>query len=1395
MAQGFPLPPPLSLSQPDSLAAPWKAWRRQWDNYTIATGLNEKTEEIQVATLLTCLGPEALSVLDGLCPNESDQKKLSIVLAKFEEFCVGTKNETFERYKFNSRNQENGEPIELYVAELRKLAKSCNYRDLEESLIRDRVVLGVPDVSIRKRLLQELDLNLAKAVAVVKAHEATQKQMRSIDADNGSEVHAVHRRPNVVARRAAAPVSGRDNTTPRECKFCGRVHPFKKENCPAWGKSCQACGGRNHFAMKCRNAEVRLIDPDALGDADEQLRPRQTENTLTLDIGAVSARDSGKLFAHLLLGSDHLQKFQLDTGATANIIPQHVYKKACRDHHMTRLKPCDISLVMFNKSTTKVMGKALIEVLNPKNGARYEVEFLVVREDFTPLIGVKTLQTMNLIEVKSENIAIVNDEEKKENEKTHEKEEATENHEDVFKKSRKAEEKDCNKVNLPAKELYSLYSDVFTGVGKLPGKLRIQTDESVRPVQLPARSVAEAVKEEVKDELDRLVKDGIISPVSEPTEWVSAMVVVKKPTKGIRICIDPKPLNKAIKRNHYPLPTVEDLTPALAKAKVFSVCDAKSGYWHVELDTNSSYLTTFATPWGRYRWRRLPFGLCLASEEFQRRLNLALEGLEGVMAIADDILVYGIGTSYSDAVEDHDRKLTCLLERCRQVGLKLNIEKMKLRQKEVKYMGHMFTAHGLRADPDKIKAVMNMPAPDDRKGVQRILGLVNYLQRFAPNLAEASAPLRALLKKENAFIFEEEVHGQALEKIKKIITRDPVLHYYDVSADVVVQVDSSCHGLGACLMQGGHPVAYASRALNETEKNYAQIEKEMLAIVYGLNKFERYTLGKKTTVESDHKPLETIIKKELVNAPKRLQRMLLQLQKYDFEVIYKRGQEMYVADTLSRAHGAETSEDKAKEHVCPVEDVSADEVEIRSINALEDIPVSENTTQLIQHATREDEDLQHMMQLIKNGWPSSKQLLPDQLRPYYSIKEELPTRGGLVFRGEKIVIPKSIRPAMKEKVHSSHIGLQGCLRRAREVIYWPGMSQELENFISRCSTCMEYGRKQPQEELKPHDVPQRPWQNIACDMMEFNGRSYLVTVDTYSDFIECDRLSDKRSNEVVRVLKSQMARHGIAEKVMTDNGPPFNSSEFRQFAKTYEFRHQTSSPGYPQSNGKAESAVKILKNLMVKANADGRDVYLALLDWRNTPTEGIGNSPAQRLFGRRTRTLLPTSSQLLEPETVRGVPNKLAGRQRKQAAYYNKGARNLPWLSEGDHVYMAPAPGQSKWKSASVIKYLGNRSYLVKTDDGGGLYRRNRRHLRQVARQADYQRQTTVTGPTLGGARPAHGGARPRHGGTAAAHSVAEDEYMYIPVPSSSFRSETKPSQHRSHIQTNRSPYRKPGLL
>ena len=1058
---------------------------------------------------------------------------------------------------------------------------------------------------------------------------------------------------------------------------------------------------------------------------------------LSLDVGAISDRSvSDKIFAHLLLGNDHLQKFQLDTGATANIIPQHVYKKACRDQKLSKLRPCATSLVMFNKSTTKPIGKVNMDVMNPKNGLNYNVEFLIVREDLSPLIGSKTLQEMSLIRVRTENIATL---------ESQEESEAPQSKED----------------------LHTRFQDVFTGIGKLPGKLHIQTDKTKPPVQLATRSVPEALKKEVKAELDRMEREGIVEPVSEPTEWISGMVAVQKSNKKIRICIDPKPLNRVIKRNHFPLPTIEDIIPELTEAKVFTVCDAKSGYWHVELDEESSYLTTFGTPWGRFRWKRLPFGICLASEEFQRRLNLALQGLDGVRPIADDILVYGVGRTREEATKDHDRKLICLLDRCRKVGIKLNFEKLKLRQSEVKYMGHMFTADGLRADPEKISAVINMPPPEDRKGVQRILGLVNYLQRFSPRLAEASAPLRALLKRENIFINEENVHGRALEQIKQIITRDPVLKYYNVNEEVVVQVDASHHGLGACLMQNEQPVAYASRSLTDTERNYAQIEKEMLAIVYGLNKFERYTLGKEVTVESDHKPLEAILKKELTRAPKRLQRMMLSLQKYQFQVVYKKGQEMYLADTLSRAHEESTESNAPTDHVCHIkETVSADELEVRDINITEWLPVSRVTKELVEEATSRDKTLQDVQQMIQHGWPAEKNRVPGHLRQYYNVKDELTIRDGLVLKGERLCVPEAAKQKLKERLHSSHIGLQGCLRRAREAIFWPGMNQELESYISKCTICMAHGSKQRKETLKSHEVPERPWQNIACDLMDFQGHSYLVTVDVYSDFIEVDRLINKRASDIVRLLKIQMARHGIPDKVMSDNGPPFNSAEFRSFSQLYEFKHVTSSPGYPQSNGKAESAVKILKSLMVKAQEDSRDPYLALLDWRNTPTEGIGSSPAQRLLGRRTKTLLPTSSRLLMPETIRGVPSKLVERQQKQATYYNRGARDLKPLSVGDNVYIAPAPGKHKWISGVVTRCLENRSYLVRTHSAG-TYRRNRRHLRLVL--------PGETWTTTDKSRSAAGS--------------SNDEYLYIPVPHTGIQEEqlTQPASRRGAALPTRS--------
>ena len=297
----------------------------------------------------------------------------------------------------------------------------------------------------------------------------------------------------------------------------------------------------------------------------------------------------------------------------------------------------------------------------------------------------------------------------------------------------------------------------------------------------------------------------------------------------------------------------------------------------------------------------MPFGISPPPEEFQRLVDQALEGLEWIVPIFDDILLFGVGETEAAAISDHDQKLKSLLKRCRSKGIKLNKDKLTLCKTEVSFMGHLISSTGLKPDPAKVQGNVQMPTTENKHDVKRILDMINYLQKFAPNLSATTAPLRELLKENNQFHWDDQVQGLSFDRVKHMLSQAPVLKFFDPSAPVEFQCDESDSGLGACLLQQGQPVAYASRALTDTEINYAQIEKEMLAIVFAAERFEQFIYGRPVKVDTDHKPLESIFKKNLNCAPKRLQRMLLTLQKFDLTVYYKRGTEMYLADTLSLA--------------------------------------------------------------------------------------------------------------------------------------------------------------------------------------------------------------------------------------------------------------------------------------------------------------------------------------------------------------------------------------------------------------------------------------------------------------------------------------------------------------
>ena len=405
---------------------------------------------------------------------------------------------------------------------------------------------------------------------------------------------------------------------------------------------------------------------------------------------------------------------------------------------------------------------------------------------------------------------------------------------------------------------------------------------------------------------------------------------------------------------------------------------------------------------------------------------------------------------------------------------------------------------------------------------------------------------------------------------------------------------------------------YASRSLTAAEKNYAQIEKELLAIAYGCTKFHQYVYGKKVNVQTDNKPLEALFKKSLFQAPQRLQRMMLRLQRYDLQVEYEPGKNLFIADTLSRAPEVSNETTASRK----------DEFEVLT---LENLPVSEVKLEQFKDATRKDLTLQKLKTTVISGWPERKSQVDPELREYWNIKEEISVCDDLLLRNDKLIVPSSLREEMLSQIHSSHLGIEKCKRRARDVLFWPRMNQQIADMVSKCNTCNMYRNSQAKEPLKCHELPERPWQKIAVDLFELDKQEYVVMVDYYSKFFEVSHLPNSKSKTVINHIKPQLARYGIPEVIVSDNGPEFSSHAFAEFAREYGFKHITSSPRYPQSNGLAERTVQTAKNLMKKAKVERKDFQFGLLDYRNTPIEEIGLSPAQMFMGRRTRTKLPTT--------------------------------------------------------------------------------------------------------------------------------------------------------------------------
>ena len=614
-----------------------------------------------------------------------------------------------------------------------------------------------------------------------------------------------------------------------------------------------------------------------------------------------------------------------------------------------------------------------------------------------------------------------------------------------------------------------------------------------------------------------------------------------------KICIDPRDLNKAVKRQHFPLLTIEEVVSRIPNAKIFSKLDATSGFWQLQLDDQNSKLCTFNTPFGRYRYLRLPFGVKCASELYQSVISQMIEDIEGTEVIMDDILIW------DRTMAEHDQRLKRVLNKAREYNLKLSPSKCEFRKSEITYIGHTLSSEGLKPDSDKLRAVEQMKAPTNKKELQTFLGFVQYLAKFLPNMSDVSAPLRQLLHKEVEWHWENE-QEKSFQTLKKMCTNAPVLAYFDETKPIVLTVDSSSKGLGAAIVQDGKPIAYASSALSETQQRYSQIEKETLAIVFGCKKFHQYIYGQKVVVESDHKPLQSIFKKGIHEMPARLQNFLFQLQKYDLDIVLKPGKTMFLADYLSRFYLEETND-------TVVEDMNVNEIYLLSY-----MSVSPHKREKIKQATMKDREMTLLHDVTVRGWPETKVQLPAELKTYWNYRDVISSIDGLMFKGLKLIFPKELRNEMLEKIHSSHLGMVKCKSRAREVLFWPSMNSDIEVKVSRCAICALNQPQNPEEPLIPTEIPDRPWSKIGVDLFEFKGQHYLMSVDYFSKWPEINKLDNVSSKNVIQYMKGQFSRSGIPDSVMSDNRPQFASTEFRKFAQEYEFSKVTPSPGFAFSN-------------------------------------------------------------------------------------------------------------------------------------------------------------------------------------------------------------------------------------
>lgn len=1220
--------------------AEWPDWKKRFSRFRTATKLDKEDGPVQVSTLVYALGKEAENILSSFSyEDEEDESDYDVVLAKFDAYFIPRRNVIHERACFNQRVQRPGERAETFIRSLYELSEHCDFGTTREEHIRDRIVVGILDKTLSQRLQLIPSLTLDKTVQEVRQSEEVKAQVDQ----QGERACAIQE----VAQRHSSGGGARTKwRRPQRDKPRDRDGDSEHRKCGRCGKTQHSqqdkCPARKSTCNRCGKSGhwERVCKSRLVSEVTE------AEGQGQYFLGSVDSTpyDDDDWTVSLNIGSSEPINFKIDTGADCCIISETVFKTLQPKRVLHTAK----KVLSGPGGGLNCLGQFITQA--SYKGQTYTFRLYVIRgASVNSLLSRPVALAMGLV-----------------------------------------------------RRVYEISSDQEFGLLKTqPVKIVLQEDAQPYAV-CTARRVPIPLLSAVKEELERMVANDIIETVTEPTEWCAAMVPVPKKSGKARICVDLKKLNKAVKRERLILPTAEEMTAKLGGSTVFSSLDAASGFWQIPLDKDSQRLTTFITPFGRYCFKRLPFGITSAPEIFQRKMLETLEGLQGVAVYMDDIIVHG------GDMKEHDERLQKVMERLESAGLKLNTEKCVLRKGELHFLGQVINRDGVRCDPAKVSAINELDPPENVHELKRALGMVNYLGKYVPDLATVGQPMYELLKSDSVWMWGP-AQQSAFEKIKELLTTSPTLVYYDVHKPTMVSADASSYGIGGVLLQlhgeDWRPVAYCSRRLTDAETRYAQIEKECLASVWACERFEMYLYGLPAfKLITDHKPLIPLMNsRDLDNVPIRCQRLLMRLMRFNLEAEFAPGKTLVVADMLSRSpqRGTEHNRDSHTDVECYVAAV------------ISSVPASPRKMDMIRAETAADEQLQEVIRYIQKGWPEHIAHTHSCVREYFPVRNELSVHDGLVVRGSRIVIPEKMRSDTLERIHEGHQGLSKCRDRANTSVWWPGIASQITHRVENCMYCREQRRAQSREPLLSTPLPDRPWLKIGIDLCEHEKENFLVIADYYSRYLEILHMPTTTSTQVALKLRATFARFGIPEEVVSDNGPQFSSEAFRDLAREMDFKHTTSSPHNPQGNGHAERAVQTAKRILRQ-----EDPLLALMIYRSSPHSSTGVSPAELLMGRKIRTTLPILAKNLQPKwpSRLHIRAKDAVEKSKQAYYYNRrhGVRQLTPLQRGDHV-LTRLDNQKAWTAPAVVagESTTQRSYLIETEQGA-LLRRNRRHLQAV---------------------------------------------------------------------------------